>query len=81
MCPSFFLDMLNEWGGPKRSVHTAVQQTQSIKHFWLHLVIKDWIPIFAMFLHYFLEILCEVGGSNLLLQSALHIGQYSKKEV
>ena len=34
-----------------------------------------------MFLDFSLEMLCEVGGSNPPLQSALHIGQYSKKQV
>ena len=34
MCPNFFLDMLNEWGGAKRSVNREVQQTESKKHFF-----------------------------------------------
>ena len=34
-----------------------------------------------MFLDFSLEILSEVGGSNPLLWSNLHIGQHSKKEV
>ena len=39
------------------------------------------MPIFAMFLDFSLDMLCELGGSNPLLYSALHIGQYSNKEV
>ena len=34
-----------------------------------------------MFHDFSLDMLCGEGGSNTLLRSALHIGQYSKKEV
>ena len=43
------------------------KQKETMKHFWLSLVIWDWRPIFAMFLGFSLEIICEVGGSNPIL--------------